>query len=173
MRRADTKCLVIDASVALKAGSSEIPKMPSKLCRDFLHAVLRGGHSVAFTDKIKTEWNDHAARFARSWKVQMMGRKRVILLVGAAIPGLERRALATTTLQSAKEAIQKDLHLIYAALEADRLIISLDQKIRMLFTAAKVTVAELTEIGWVNPDQDTIDVIQWLENGADLNDVKL
>ena len=59
-----------------------------------------------------------------------------------------------------------DVHLIDAALATDRTVNSLDGKARKVFARASHTLAELTSIVWVNPDQPAEDPTGWLQRGA-------
>jgi hypothetical protein len=63
-------------------------------------------------------------------------------------------------------AMDKDCHLIEAALACDRTVISLDEARRRGFARAADSVAQLTTIVWVNPDRDDEEAIVWLEAGA-------
>ena len=71
------------------------------------------------------------------------------------------------------EAMQKDFHLLQAALATDQTIISLDETIisldetiRELFKRASQQVGEIRDIIWVNPDRADEQSIAWLQNGA-------
>jgi hypothetical protein len=55
----------------------------------------------------------------------------------------------------------KDLHLIEAALQADRIVVSLDENARIL-----LQVQELNTIMWVNPVSEHRRIQSWLEQGA-------
>ena len=65
------------------------------------------------------------------------------------------------------DAVRKDIHLIHAALAADRSIVSCDETARQLFGNASSTVPDLSPIVWVNPDREEEKPIQWLEDGAE------
>ena len=58
-------------------------------------------------------------------------------------------------------------HLIEAALETDKTIISLDETVRMLYAQVSQQVGEIRDIIWVNPERTTEEQpITWLKNGA-------
>lgn len=65
-----------------------------------------------------------------------------------------------------REAMLKDTHLIEAAIATDRIIVSLDETVRILFKVAAQRVGELRLIMWANPDQPEEGCIIWLESGA-------
>jgi len=58
-----------------------------------------------------------------------------------------------------------DRHLIEAALSADRIIISRDNDARDAFRKAAESVAEIRDITWVNPEEES-DPRKWLEAGG-------
>ncbi len=63
--------------------------------------------------------------------------------------------------------MQKDFHLLEAALETDKTVISLDQTVRTLFAQAAQQVGEIRDVVWVNPDRTVEEQpIVWLQNGA-------
>jgi hypothetical protein len=159
------KILIIDASVALAAGSVEPAKPSSRATRIFLFAVLEMGHFAGMTEELSIEWGDHAARFARSWRRQMLGRKRIKALGSVGHPPLRRRISRTATTKAAIEALDKDYHLVHGALASDRIVASLDETARALFHDAKVAVRELHTLFWVNPDLES-DLPEWLSQDA-------
>ena len=63
--------------------------------------------------------------------------------------------------------MEKDFHLLQAALATDRTVISLDETVRDLFKRASQQVGEIQRIIWVNPDRTAEEQpIIWLQNGA-------
>ena len=85
-----SRVLVIDASIARAAGdTSNHPT--SRNCCDFLQAVLKVCHRMAMTDPLREEWNKHQSRFARTWRVSMMARRKVVFLTIPAHHSLKER----------------------------------------------------------------------------------
>lgn len=166
MRKVPSKCLVIDASIAKQAGGVGAPKSASKACRDFLDGVLRICHTMAWTPVIQKEWKDHAAGYARAWRVQMLGRRKLRPLEAPSVPGLQKRIVERMASEKQAEAVKKDVHLLYAALAADHQIVSMDESIRKLLLKAGSGVSELKTLGWVNPDSDPSLSLAWLEAGC-------
>ena len=80
----------------------------------------------------------------------------------------ELQAKVTTTTNNADEieVIDKDFHLLQAALATDQTVISLDETIRGLFKRASQSVGEIRDIIWVNPDRMEEEPILWLQSGA-------
>lgn len=159
-----SKRLVIDASIARAAGETEHPT--SKRCRDFLRAVLRICHRLVLTPEIQEEWRRHQSDFTRKWRVQMYARKKIDEpnppLNEPLRTGIER----TTTAVNEQEAMLKDMRLIEAALNTDKVVVSLDERARTLFDRAGQTVEELRLILWLNPERPEESPLAWLEAGA-------
>ena len=161
-----SKRLVIDASIARSSGGAEATFPTSKHCRDLLQAVLRICHRIVMTPKIKTEWDEHQSNFARRWRVSMESRKKVCHLESVPESGLGDKIRGSAQIHGQQEAMLNDLHLILAALETDRVVISLDEQARAYFGQSAVRIGELRAIAWVNPDSVDDQAIGWLEAGA-------
>lgn len=168
MRARDSKKLVIDADVAGASGSKTSPGPTAKHCRDFLNTVLSLSHQVVMTEKIRDEWKRHASPFARRWRMSMYARRKIDRISNPP-ENEELRAKIVNTARSEKQSenMEKDFHLLQAALATDQTIISLDETIRRLFKRASQQVGEIRNIIWVNPDKTAVEhPIAWLQNGA-------
>lgn len=166
MHAGNSKRLVIDASVAHAAGGKDAVFPASKLCRDFLGAVLRICHRVVFTPAIREEWNRHQSGYASEWRTSMAARRKTCILPDVQRPGIRRKAADTTTSDKDRGALLKDFRLISAALDSDHTIVSLDETARGLFSAASQATGELRNLVWANPSVVTEDLISWLQDGA-------
>ena len=155
--------LVIDANVAHSAGESEHPI--SSACRKFLDTVLSVGHHVVMSEAIQEEWRRHRSRYSRKWLTQMSGRKRVDRNKIERDEDLRER-IDEVVPPEQKEDVDKDVHLIEAAIATDRLVTSRDEKARGAFGNASDNVGELRQIVWINPTQDDEKPIDWLQKGA-------
>ena len=167
MRVRDSKRLIVDADVAGACGSKTPPGPTAKHCRDFLNTILSLSYRVVMTEKIRDEWRRHASPFARRWRVSMDARRKVDRIVD--LP--ENEELCTKIVNTAgserqRENIEKDFHLLQAALATDQTIISLDETIFRLFKRASQQVGEIRNVIWVNPDKTAEEPIAWLQNGA-------
>jgi hypothetical protein len=163
-----SKRLVIDASVAHAAGPERAEHPTAKRCRDFLKTVLEVCHRVAMTEAIRDEWNKHQSGFSRKWRTEMMSRRKVVDLETTGQAAVCEKLLATAESGTAREAMDKDFLLLEAALHADFIVISLDKKVRNLFSAGARRVGEIRDIAWVNPDGDEAETVEsWLQKGAD------
>ena len=167
MRARDSRQLVIDADVARASGSETATHPRAEHCRDFLSAVLKLSHRIAMTEKINNEWKNHQSRFARRWRVSMDARKRIDRIDPPENAELQAKITTTTNNENEIEALEKDFHLLQAALATDQTIISLDETVRGLFKRASQQVGAIRGIIWVNPDRTVEEQpITWLQNGA-------
>jgi len=161
-----SKLLVVDAAIMQAAGESNHPI--SWANRDFLNWVLDICHRVAITTEICDEWARHQSKFTRRWRVAMYARKKIVKLQVPANPELRLRLTLGRGAEE-REAILKDAHLIEAALSADRIVASLDERARALFHNV-----ELNVVTWVNPVSERARIRGWLEEGApSVNEWKL
>jgi hypothetical protein len=69
-------------------------------------------------------------------------------------------------------AALKDAHLIEAALISDLRVVSLDETVRAIFRKAAPRVPLLRPVLWANPTKDEEHIIEWLEAGAEDEEVR-
>jgi hypothetical protein len=62
--------------------------------------------------------------------------------------------------------VQKDCHLVDAALASDHLIASLDEQLRGHLRQLTAVIDALRSISWVNPAIAKEAAVEWLEKGA-------
>lgn len=158
------KMFVVDACLAVDAGSKDPPAQRGAWVRRFLKALLDANHTVGFTSRLEQEWKNHAALFARRWLTTMRSRRRVERLSPKMNPKLRDRALATATSEKIEDDMEKDWHLLEAALATDRTIASSDDNARSYYAEAAIKVAALKPVVWVNPA--TSDLKAWAEEDA-------
>lgn len=162
-----SKRLVIDASVARSAGKENATYPTSKHCRDFLNTVLDISHRVVMTPDIRDEWQKHESNFAGEWRRRMLAKRKLDIHLDIVVDDeLWSQIEGFTESDKEREAMIKDLRLIEAALATDKIVISLDEKVRNLFEKAADEVDELKEVVWVNPAKPEEKAIFWLKNGA-------
>jgi len=167
--------IVVDTSVARAA--SEKDKQPAKACRDSLEAIRKDErYRLAINDTLKREWlkereegeesSPYASRFALAWLTGMEQEGRVKTFS-------ERKDFINQCIQAsaslaAASAIQKDLHLVDLALQADQRVLSTDEKIVGHLRHLGKHVPEVCPILWVHPvDHKAPD---WLDQGAPARD---
>jgi hypothetical protein len=167
MRKGKSRRLVIDASVARRAGiGPKAQAADKKYCRAFLRAVVTICHHVAMTDEVLEEWKKHERDFARKWRVGMVARRKQRRGQPSVDNARSKAILATAKSQKQADAMEKDLRLIEAALSSDRIVVSCDKKARKLFSQAALTVPALRRIVWINPTTEPTQAIDWLQRGA-------
>jgi hypothetical protein len=116
---------------------------------------------MALTPAIREEWRRHQSKFARRWRLAMYAKKKIVLLEEGQDPGLEDRILRTSRNDEQRQAMLKDVPLIWAALQADSIVVSRDVNARALFQ-----IRELSTITWVNPVSEPERILGWLWEGA-------
>jgi hypothetical protein len=167
--------IVVDTSVARAA--SEKDKQPAKACRDSLEAIRKDErYRLAINDTLKREWlkereegeesSPYASRFALAWLTGMEQEGRVKTFS-------ERKDFINQCIQAsaslaAASAIQKDLHLVDLALQADQRVLSKDKKIVGHLRQLGKHVPEVCPILWVHPVDH--DAPAWLAGGAPARD---
>jgi hypothetical protein len=167
-----SKAIVVDADVARSAGENKDTYNPldpcSRKCREFLETMIAVCHQLVMTDEILDEWKENAlkSRFSSKWLRWMFSKKKVVRLEIVPELAVEGKILNTALSQKAKDAIEKDLLLIRAALNSDRTIASRDEEARKGFRNAAGTVSVLGEVAWVNPQLEDETLLEWLKKGA-------
>lgn len=168
MNKKIRKKLVIDASIANSAGKTEHPI--SKSCRNTLDCVLQCGYLIVMTPDIFTEWKNNTSKFSIVWLSSMVARKKVFRIKIEQNSLLRERLEDMDFSEKNKNAVIKDVHLVEAALETDKIVISGDDMARNLFRSASRSIGEIKQIIWVNPIHDDEKVVVWLESGTPYND---
>ena len=151
-----SRLLVIDTSIICSA--SETEHAVSSACRKALKAVLDICHRVALTDPIGEEWRTHTGRYARKWRLSMEGRKKVKRIVNPRPVTIDMRGLPDDD----RQAIEKDLCLIEAALSADGMIVTRDETLRRILDKTPKGRKIAASITWINPVTDGIEVFERL-----------
>ncbi len=179
MKHSDSKRIVIDASVARSSGDKNATFPLSKHCRDFLLAVRENEMFMVFSPEIREEWNRHQSSFALTWRASMVARKKLHIAKSPHDEALRKKIaeatlttnifekLIITTTAKALEVMDKDYHLLEAALVTDQNVVSLDEVVRKHFSAICQHVSEIKEIVWVNPGKLEEKPIEWLNDGAE------
>lgn len=131
--------------------------------------VLIAGHRVVMTAAIKAEWNKHQSRFAQQWLVEMKRQRGRIAEIEPSIHRTMRNAIETegaAQSEQQRQAMRKDCLLVEAALSTDQRVISLDERVRALFSRLSSHVSDLQMIVWINPAVPEEEPITWLQEGA-------
>lgn len=161
------KRLVVNASVARAAGGKDATASVSINCTEFLETFRDNTpHHVVMTLELSEEWDKHQSNFAAAWLVNMIATKRFHYIELPQNKGLFDKVETTAAVEKDINEMLKDFHLLQAALETDKTIVSLDEAIRTLFSVASQQVGEIRDIIWVNPDRTEEMSVTWLQNGA-------
>lgn len=164
-----SKCLVIDTDIARAAGGGNAQREPSKSCRIFMAAMLeRTEHKVVLTRAIQEEWNKHQSIATLAWRRTMIAQKRMCLIDAPADAQLRQKVEQCASSENNGKAMLKDIHLIEAAHQADKIVISMDETVRSCFREVTHQIRLLTFIAWVNPCIIEEKAIEWLHNGAEM-----
>ena len=157
--------LVIDADVLRGAGQPGTPSESGAARLAFLNAVLSICHHAVVSAELGREWEEHASTAARQWWAAMVSRSKTDPPV--ALSGddpLKERVLSTAPTSHERAIMEKDWHLILAALQSDGLIVSCERRARLHFSRAALQVAELRALVWADPHDPG--VREWLQEGA-------
>ena len=163
-----SKALVVDADVLQSAGESEHPV--SSACREFLKSVMRICHRIVVTRELSDEWRRHLSRFSRPWLLEMYKRDKRVSCEPRRDEGLRTRILDAVEGETDKAAVEKDMHLIEAAMANENRVVSLDSTVRDILRVAAGSIRELRPLVWVNPADESESAITWLKEGARAED---
>jgi len=165
MAPARVKRLVIDASVAQSCGGPDSVHPTAARCRDFLLAVLQVCHRVVMPKALRDQWRDHRSWYSSTWLTSMFARKKVQLECEDPPNSLEAPLRGAGLNDEQLTHALGDRHLVEAALSSDRIVVSRDNNARAAFRQAAGSVAEIRNITWVNPEEES-DPRKWLEAGG-------
>ncbi len=165
-----SKCLVIDTDIARAAGESTSQSPISRNCRDFMHTMLEETtHKVVLTKEIQIEWNKHQSRATLRWRSTMVAQKRIRVIQAPTDQELCQHIEQYAPSEKKHNAMLKDIHLVEAALQADKTVISMDEIVRGCFHDLSHQTHQLKQITWVNPCQENETPLDWLREGAEQN----
>ncbi len=138
--------LVIDASVLRSAGTSE--HSVSRACRACLEGVREICHRVILTPALSDEWKRHRSGFSAKWMASMTAKKKIV----RAKPARRMEPIDTQELTSREiRALGKDVHLLEAALAADRVIVTCDAELQDILAKTRRGARLLRKLRWIDP----------------------
>lgn len=160
--------MVIDACVAATATNKPgVAARQSRECRAFLESYVRDtNHKVALSPTLLVEWDHHASRFSRNWRVQMHAKGRVVSIIGIHNAHLRANVFAQAPNATKRAVLAKDIHLIELALASEQAVISLDERARGPFHEIAPKINVLRTIMWVNPTIAAEAAFDWIIRGA-------
>lgn len=166
-RRGASRRILLDASIAGCAGTRAEATDPATLaCRDALKALSASESRAAFTPHSFEEWKRHRGTYSYAWLTSMHARRRVEFLPEPRANRGFRKAAAKRfgTEPPTLEKVQKDQHLVEAALAHHAPVLSRDDRMRSHMRALCGLHRELSRVHWVSPLDENC--CQWLEAGA-------
>ena len=171
MSRPASRRLVVDASVVRSAGGEGAVHPVAKRCRDFLLTVLFACHRMVVTPDIEDEWKRHRSAFASKWRYSMYAKKKVVYLADCRDENLRQKILAVTRddprSDALMEILDKDVHLVEAAIATDKVIFSLDEVAKAAFRRVAASFALVRPVLWVNPSDASHEAATtWLTTGG-------
>ena len=156
MKAKQSRRLVVDACVLQSAGETQ----HSLSCRDVLTTILEICHTVVMTPAIREEWKHHRSNIALKWWGSMRARKKIETLREAGVKNLSMPVGIGS--ESERKALQKDLHLVEAALRADGIIITREVELPALWEKYSQHFKSLRPIKWFDPTKDNIEDLKYL-----------
>lgn len=158
---------VVDASVARAAGSLGALSPTSQSCRQVLDTIFQVCHRAVMSQELRAEWDRNASKASLNFLREMRRRGKLVPPQETVPVMVKTRATIERLCGEAQaEAILKDFHLLEAAWESDRLILSLDDTARSLLVPLVKRLPRLGTFTWVNPTEEGEAVIDWLTKGA-------
>lgn len=127
---------------------------------------------MVMTDELQAEWNKHESTFARKWRVSMIAKRKYKFCKSVTLSELRNKLEQLKMEHKTREAIWKDICLVEAAIATDKIIISLDDKVRDYLVEVSENIPEVKLILWLNPDKES-ESVKWLEKGAILENKRL
>ena len=165
MKPRKSKAIVVDASVLRSAGTKENPA--SIHSREILQTIMDYCHRAVVTDAMAQEWRTHASLFSVRWLAAMTAKKKLQPITDAeGHAGLLAKLETGVDSEPARHAVMKDFHLLIAAIETDKTIITRDERLRQILHVASQQVGELRSIMCANPDFTEEEIVAWLNRGA-------
>ena len=176
-----TFAIVVDTCIARAAGTRS-GDVTALLCCDVLDNIKTNGHSLAMSKLLYDEWmknksgvgghhKTYASRYAITWFADMQTRGRV-KWYALDIDKELRPVVTCAAVPETRRAIEKDLHVLETALEADKRVMSIERRLPNHLRQLCAHVPQIHEILWLNPNVHS--AVQWLTNGAqDIGEFRL
>lgn len=160
------RCLVVDTNIIRAAGGADAGNARSIHCRTTLEAIYKICHSVMVTDPIRIEWNKHSSNYALTWQVNMESRGKINRERLLPDLDLENRIIQYFNGYNERQAVSKDFPFVQAALAADNIILSMDEKARQRYSSVSNHIKEIRRLIWRNIDTDHQSTISWIKAGS-------
>lgn len=156
-RATASRLLVIDADVLQASGGDSAAHGTAQACRDYLKGVLDICHRAYLTDRLADEWREHASVYGATWKAAMARRGKLERAHDQPDLEVRRRAARVPLVGGQRAAFDKDLHLLEAALQAGKIVVSCDRRLAMILGEVKKTARKLRQVRFVDPVAELVD----------------
>ena len=164
MTHPETIDLVVDANIAQSSGHSE--DQTSINSREFLEILRDFGHRIVMSTDIEREWNDHYSGFSTDWLTTMTTTGKVHNLGNVQDQELRNKIELSAPDIHIFKIMQKDTHLLEAALVTDMTVASSDKRVHGHFCHVCQHIEEIRAVMWVNPVVAEDACAGWLKQGA-------
>jgi hypothetical protein len=118
------------------------------------------------TPAIRSEWRRHRSAYASEWLTEMTSRKKVVDVLAESDQKLSAAIRATGSGDRQVEEVEKDRHLVEAALASDQIVCSLEVRAPSHFKRVAKSYGPLRNVSWVNVESEHLLMEQWLTKGA-------
>jgi hypothetical protein len=147
--------LVIDASILRAAGSEGATHPVSTYSRNVLLDILAICHRAVLSMSLKDEWDTHHSHFARTWLVQMYSSRKITRRLHRDCEHLRQAVNSCERINDRqRQAAEKDFLLIEAALNGDKIVLSIDKRARDVYCELCKTIRDFADIYWLNPVEE-------------------
>jgi len=123
-------------------------------------------HCVVLTNELANEWEKHESKYSKMWRFAMKSKRKIFVSGSGSRIDLFSEIAPYADTKKFRMALMKDIYLLQAALQSDRIILSTDDNAKSFYNNVAFNVKHIADIMWVNPLVDFEDTITWLENGA-------
>lgn len=167
-----SRVLVVDASVVRAAGGVNATDPVPARARDALKAILSICHRVCLSAALRDEWKRHRSGFAQRWWRQMYARRKVVDCEPPSCAAIVADIRAFPSVSGSEaDAVEKDIHLVAAALDADQVVLSWDTSaatvIRKVCADTRTTTSKIVgQVLWIDPIADSETLNAWLSESG-------
>ena len=163
-----SKLLVVDASVMRAAGGEGATDPAPAHARDALKTILAICHRVCLCSELREEWKRHRSGFAQLWWRQMYARRKVVTCDPPSCADILDDIRSSPAITPSEiGAVEKDIHLIAAALATDQTVLSWDNQVSAIIRKVcaddrTVTSKRVANVLWINPVAERNLLHAWL-----------
>ena len=116
------------------------------------------------TIEIKSQWDMVNSMIANQF-ISIMASRQLIAILNSIKNNIRVKFQNLNYPQNIKVPSERDIHLVEAALDVDKIVISKDKKARLNFCIISDDLEDIRSIMWADPTMTEENAIIWLENG--------